>query len=259
MHPVVPYDPDALLSTRIREAARDGRTEEIRLLSNLWFSIDETEDKMNTKVEELLWVTTLLLAGTGKPGRKPRLDFFLMHLLNATLFLPSVLKSIPTQESRVTLMNVFLRTILLYVTMRGRPRVDPELMMSYTSNPAPPYTDSISGTSAMGDLNDRIRMNPWGQILRSVIHAPDPHTVKVIRTLYYASQHYGHTGIGEIVGIATTNGKKALKGIERVDGTVFIRAAGVVMNTLGWVSHGQTAGAWDYSGHGWDAAWDDED
>lgn len=44
--------------------------------------------EIDEKVEELIFLTTALLAGSGKPGSKPRLDFFLMHLVTASVFLP---------------------------------------------------------------------------------------------------------------------------------------------------------------------------
>ena len=255
----MPYDPDALFSARLREARKNGRPEEIRRLSALWFAADEPDEQLNIKVEELFWATTLLLAGTGKPGRKPRMDFFLMHLLNATLFLPSLLKAIPTQRSRADLTQAFLATALMIIILRGRPRIDTELMMSYCANPNPPHIEGAPilpvDSSAIGDPNDPACINPWTNILSSVIYAPDPHTVKAIRALYYASQHYGHTSAGDVVGTIGSDGQETLKGIGKVDGAVFVRAAGVVMDSLGWVSHGETAGDWDRSALGWDDAW----
>ena len=53
--------------------------------------------------------------------------------------------------------------------------------------------------------------------------------------------------------------KESLPGIGNIDGSIFVRAAGVVMSTLGWVSHGEPAGKWDTSGLGWDDAWKDSD
>ena len=257
--PVMPYNPDALLSTRTRETSKNGRPEEIRRLSALWFAAEEPDEQLNIKVEELFWATTLLFAGTGKPGRKPRLDFFLMHLLNATLFLPSLLKAVPTQQSKAELIHAFLATLLMIVLLRGRPRIDTELMISYSTNPSPPHVEGApilqADSSATGDPNDRACINPWIDILSSVIYVPDPHTIKAVRALYYASQHYGHTSAGDVVGTIGNNGQETLKGIGKVDGTVFVKAAGVLMDTLGWVSHGQTAGNWDRSALGWDDAW----
>lgn len=48
-----------------------------------------------------------------------------------------------------------------------------------------------------------------------------------------------------------------LPGIGKVDGTVFVRAAGVMVDTLGWGEGGEK-GEWDRSALGWDEAWIDE-
>lgn len=253
----MPYDPDALFSGRTRATSKNGRPEEIKRLSGLWFSVDDTEQGLNTKVEELFWLTTLLLVGTGKPGRKPRLDFFLMHLLNSTLFIPSLLKIIPTKESKVKLLKTYLPCAIMNILLRGRPRIDAELIMTYTATPSPPTPRTAevqTDTPVVGDPNDADYVNPWPAILADVVHGRDAHTVKAIRGLYYASQHYGTTPPGSVIG-ALVDGKETHKGIGKVDGTVFVRAAGVVMDTLGWVTHGQKAGDWDRTALGWDDAW----
>ena len=116
MKPVMPYDPDALLSKRIRDVLQDGRPEEIKRLSSLWkVDISKGQKELDAKVEELLWLTTLLLAGSGRQGRKPRLDFFLMHLLNSTLFIPSLLNAIPSAESKALLLRATVPIILIFL------------------------------------------------------------------------------------------------------------------------------------------------
>jgi hypothetical protein len=40
----------------------------------------------------------------------------------------------------------------------------------------------------------------------------------------------------------------ALEGIERLDGTLFVRVAGLTFDRLGWVDEGETAGRWDLDG-----------
>ncbi|CAL1713315.1 unnamed protein product [Somion occarium] len=258
LHPVMPYDPDALLSKRRRDAVKDGRAEEIQRLSALWkVDITRGQRELDEKVEELLWLTTLLFAGSGRRGRKPRLDFFLMHMLNVTLFVPSLLNAIPTIESKALLLRATLPVFLLYLIMRGRPRIDPELMMSYTANPRPPKSENAPApdSSALGDPRRDEFANPWPAIVASVLHAPDPHTVKAIRALYYAAQKYGTTPAGGAIGAFQPNGEETHKGTSKTDGTIFVRAAGVVMDVLGWVSHGQEEGTWDRSALGWDDAW----
>lgn len=262
LHPVMPYDPDALLSKRTNDARKDGRPEEIKRLAALWqVDISRGQEELDEKVEELLWLTTFLMAGSGKAGRKPRLDFFLMHGLNVSLFIPSLLKAIPTWKSKATLLNAMVPVILMYLITRGRPRINPELLMSYTATPRPPVSDKQPppDTSANGDPRSDVDYNPWPTIVASVVHAPDAHTVKAIRALYYAAQKYGATPAGGAIGAFQPNGEETHKGMAKADGTIFVRAAGVVMDTLGWVSHGQKEGQWDRSALGWDDAWKTDD
>lgn len=260
LKPVLPYDSDALLSKRFEDANKDGRPEEIARLADKWI-VDTSQGQagLDEKVEELLWVTTLLLASSGKKGRKPRLDFFLMHLLNVSLFVPSLLKAIPSTDSKVTLVRSLLPVILMYVLLRGRPRIDPLLLMSYTATPHPPVTPGQADSSALGDPTKEEYVDPWPAIVSSVQYAPDAHTVKAIRTLYYAAKQYGTTPAGGAIGAFGEDGTETHTGMTKVDGTIFVRAAGVVMNTLGWVNYGQKAGSWDRSALGWDDAWKNAD
>ena len=259
--PVMPYDPDALLSKRMRDALTNGRPEEIRRLSSL-FSVNATDSaEVQKRIEEVIWTATLLTFATGKHGREPRLDFFLMHVLTSCLFLPSFAKVLENPDSIARLLRLYVSVMLFVVLIRGRPRIDPSLMMSYTAFPQPPVHKTIidPDKSALGDPRDIECVNPWAAITASVIHAPDAHTVKSLRTLFYAAQRYGETPPGGMPGTFDENGKESLEGAAKLDGTIFIRAAGVLMYKLGWVSHGQKEGHWDRSALGWDAAWDGPD
>lgn len=262
----VPYDPDKTVAQYLTDTLKDGRPEEIRKLCATWWgneteSSDMQASNLDAKIEELFWTTTLFLCGTGKRGREPRLDFILMHALNATLFLPSLLKIVPSGASKVRLLSAFLSVMVMYVLARGRPRIDAGLVMSYTAVPRPPggSTEKLEPSAgAVGDPNETY--NPWLTICASVVHAPDAHTVKAIRALYYAAQHYGHEKARDGLSgcfVDEAQQKETLLGILELDGTLFVRAAGVVMDTLGWVSHGDEPGRWDFSGLGWDDAWKD--
>ncbi|OJT09868.1 hypothetical protein TRAPUB_13611 [Trametes pubescens] len=261
MAPVMPYDPDALLSARFHAACTDGRPAEIRRLSALW-QVDTArgQAELDDKAEELLWTTTLLLVGSGRRGRAPRLDFFLMHMLNASLFAPSLFKAIPTMESKATLLRALVPVLLIYLTVRGRPRIDAELVISYTDTPRAPNEKLLQpDTSAIGSPQESADFNPWPAMVASVVYAPDAHTLKAVRTLYYAAQRYGRRPPGTAIGAFDTEGRETHTGMAKVDGSIFVRAAGVVMDTLGWVTHGQKEGSWDRSGLGWDDAWKNED
>ena len=264
LHPVMPYDPDALLSKRASDARQGGRPEEIRRLAGLWY-IDTSrgQAELDEKVEELIWLATLLLASVSKPGRKPRLDFFLMHMVTSSLFVPSLLKVIPTVESKATLLHAMLPVIMMYTLVRGRPRINPNLLMSYSATPRPPTKQGLvtckRDASAIGDPTNEEYVNPWPEIVASVLHAPEAHVVKTIRTLYFAAQKYGTTPAGQAIGAFKRGGDETHEGAARMDGTIFVRAAGVIMDTMGWVSHGQKEGSWDRSALGWDDAWNNEE
>jgi len=244
MKPVMPYDPDALLSKRRRDALTDGRPEEIRRLASLW-RVDASS--FDTNLQELITVATLLLVGTGKPGRAPRLDFFLMHVVTSSLFLPTFSRSL-SPASMARLLRTYLAVMMMIMLVRGRPRIDCALAMGYSATPHAPDARAQA-----------VEANPWPAIIDEVVHAPDAHTVKTIRTLNYAAQRWGETPPGGIPGALDAEGRETLAGISSVDGTLFVRTAGVVLNTLGWITHGQKEGKWDRSALGWDAAWDGPD
>lgn len=260
MKPVMPFVPDVHMRVRFSEAWTDGRPEEIRRLTSLW-QVDTTrgQAEIDDKVEELLWATTLLLASTTPRGRKPRLDFFWMHTLTMSLLLPSLLSAIPSLESKVTLLQGFLSLMLLYITARGRPRIDVDLLMSYTDTPRPPNVLGPSpdpGASALGDPQNAADCSPWPAMISSVLHSPDAHTLKVVRTLCYAAQRYGRTPPGGAIGaFVGENGRETLPGTAKMDGTIFIRAAGLVMDTKGWVSHGQEERPWVTAPMCWEGVW----
>lgn len=131
LHPPMPYDPDAILPARIRLALANGGAEEIhRICSQYGLSGDFEEADLASKVEECIWVSTLLLASTGREGRKPRLDFFLMHLVTSSLFLRPLFGVLEKPTHIVALLNAYIRVLVLTTLTRGRPRINPGLLMS---------------------------------------------------------------------------------------------------------------------------------
>ncbi|KAF7985825.1 hypothetical protein HWV62_492 [Athelia sp. TMB] len=261
--PVMPYDANISVLDHVRMAAEDGRPAAIRALVERWFSEEESNLDIGRKHAELTWFATLQLAGTGRPGREPRPDFFLMHVLTSSFFLPSLDALISHPEHRIRLLKGFLAAALFIGVTRGRPRINPNLLMSYTATPAPPKNAGAApqyaaSSSALGDPNDIEATNPWDAIIESALHAPESHIVKAVRVLYYAAQKFGATPAGGVPGALDAAGDETITGMRNADGTVFVRAAGVLMDQLGWVAHGQEAGSWDGSGLGWEAAWDGE-
>lgn len=266
LHPPMPYDPDALLSLRTKLALDNGGAEEIhRICSQYGLFGDFNEVDIACKVEECIWVTTLLLASTGREGRKPRLDFFLMHLVTSSLFLQSFFSVLEKPGHKSALLNAYIPVLILITLTRGRPRINPELLMSYTDIPRPPVSPgklSESSRTFIGNPENDSDYNPWPAIIEAAQYYHDSHVPKTIRTLIFAARNYGDKAPGEAIGaFYRDSGAETHKGTGKMDGTIFVRAAGLVMSTFGWVGYGDSEkGAdWDRSALGWDAAWDSGD
>ncbi|KAJ7122352.1 hypothetical protein C8R44DRAFT_876649 [Mycena epipterygia] len=265
LKPILPYEPDALAMHRFRKFASDSdRAAELTRIYSKW-SIDTTltgaaaDAEFASKAEECLWQATLLLAATSKPGRKPRLDFFLMHVLTSSLCIPSLLTILPDPVHKAQLLQGYARAGALYVLLRGRPRIDIPLIMSYPEFPRPPAHTPVGGKDALGDPQVRGETDPWLAIVQNALHHKDAHVIKAVRTMYYSAQRYGATRPGAAIGARDTEGAETHKGAGIMDGTVFVRAAGVLTDALGWVAYGGKEGDWDRSALGWDAAWEGED
>ncbi|KAJ7751458.1 hypothetical protein B0H16DRAFT_1548547 [Mycena metata] len=259
--PILPYDPNALLSARFRAvAASPTHPAALKAIYSQW-PLDTTGSREHfaAKAEECIWQATLLLAATGKPNRSPRLDFFLMHLLTSAICLPRMLEVFEDGLHKAQLLQGYARVTALYVILRGRPRIDIPLLMSYSEFPHPPTQAQLpwGGADAVGEPGKEGETDPWPAILQNALHHKDAHEVKTIRSLYYGAKHYGQRPAGGAIGARDEEGKETHVGAGTMDGTIFVRAAGVVSDTLGWVAWGEKEGEWDRSALGWDAAWED--
>lgn len=79
----------------------------------------------------------------------------------------------------------------------------------------------------MGNPRVEIYVNPWPEMIRSVLDAPDAHTLEAIRVLYYAAHMYGKTSPGGMIGAYLPDGMELHAGMAKVDGTIFVMAVGV--------------------------------
>ncbi|PWN20400.1 hypothetical protein BCV69DRAFT_208620 [Microstroma glucosiphilum] len=181
------------------------------------------------KWTELIWVVVLLLGATSRPGKQLRHDFFLMHAHNATLFLPSLLPQL-TIASRIKLLDALWRTIFTYWVARGRPvfYIEGTLLES--------TTEPVKPTAAQHN---------------------DEHAAKALRSLIHYAEHLSHTPAGTFSlpsGIKdAVQGREVFPGLEKLDGTAFIRTAGQLLQNQGWP--GEEKENWDFEGLGYDEAW----
>lgn len=252
-------------------------------------ALSESESK--DMLEQLAFFATLLFAGTSKPNRKPRLDFFLMHVLTSSLFVEPLMGVLKEGRSRRMLLAAYFPVAVAYMLMRGRPRVGCEVIMGYEACPVPMSRRSNSNEKvngapeaqegaklpgALGNPMKREYINAWAGMLPHVLPAKDSHTLKAWRSLYVYAQRFGNVPPGGVIGAfcAKSGGEsqaevdkgleETLPGASKLDGSVFVRAAGVLVDTMGWVGPediggGDEEGSWDRSGLGWDEAWKGEE
>ncbi|PPR00337.1 hypothetical protein CVT24_004358 [Panaeolus cyanescens] len=253
----LPYMPEKMPFPLLRDAlAKSAAAGPI--VSQFRISNNPTPTEVSNAIEEIIWVSNLLLFASGKRGRKTRLDFFLMHLVTCSVFLQPLCDTLEKPEYQAKLLRAYVAGIILVMMWRGVPRIDPELAMLPTATPRPPVVNGRVRTAALGDPNDDAAYNPWPAIIEDAQYHTDAHLVKAIRGVLYASQRYGHTKAGDVPGAYRDDEKtkEVFSGIGKVDGTVFVRSAGVLMDQLGWMTYGQKMGDWNFVALGWDEAWD---
>lgn len=261
--PIMPYNRDFTIYDHLRNFMASDKPKRAAALIAKYYVDDAGGDaEFDAKIEECVWVSVLLTFATGKEGRKPRLDFFLMHLVTSCIFFPSLFRVLPNPTHKAHLLRGFVTNIVLLTILRGRPVIKPDLLMSYTDVPRPPVTITLPAPhpTSLGDPSKDEDYNPWPVLIAAGLPYPDSHHPKVMRSLVYAAQQYGDVAPGKAVGAflrgSTT---ESHPGTAKMDGTIFVRAAGMLMDYMGWVTYGDAPleGDWDRSGLGWDEAWDD--
>ena len=80
-----------------------------------------------------------------------------------------------------------------------------------------PVTGDAEADSGRSQHDEDDGSNPWMRVLASAVDHDDEHATKVVRSLYYASQHFGTSQKGMFT--------SSLPGSELMDGSIFIRGA----------------------------------
>lgn len=117
--------------------------------------------------------------------------------------------------------------------------------------PTPPISAPHPDPSALGKSTPFA--NPWLALTQSALAYPEEHVAKAMRALAHYGAIYGTRPVGSF----SLGDEKGLDGAEDVlDGTLFVRVAGELMNTMGWVREGKPKGGYDRAGLGWDELWE---
>ncbi|KAG2031137.1 hypothetical protein BDR03DRAFT_928361 [Suillus americanus] len=183
------------------------------------WTIDPSQPgEIERKMEECIWTSTILYTiGGWNKDRGLRADFFFMHLVTSSLFLPSLLPYLP-QDSQVLLLRGYFASTLGWWITRGFPRLDIQGFLSATSH--------ISSETKVA--------NPFLDIVQSAMTHPDNHILKIQRAFGHFSSLYGARPKGSF-------GDTELEGAEALDGSLFLRAARLTeeyMSERAWSQEG---------------------
>jgi Questin oxidase-like len=167
-----------------------------------------------------------------------------MHLVTSSLFFPAIVAYFPPHAIRLLFRSYLCTALALWITKQKPALHIKEFMSSTSISPQDPNaTLKLSHKPAKGTLAPEIvTPNPWLAIIPSVLEHPDDHLCKITRSLIHWANLFGSRPVGYWAG-----GKEELEGIEALDGTLFLRVAGLTMGELGWAKEGQDVGEWDHS------------
>ena len=167
---------------------------------------------------------------------------FRLHLATSALFLPSII-AVLTPRSQRTLLRAFLAYAIAWWVERARPEINIKLFYEKTTAfPAPPKLAKrdTEGWFAPEGVPAGCA-NPWLNILDTALVHPNEHLPKIIRSLAYFAERYGHRPRGYFA-------NSGLDGAEELDGTVFVRIAGLTLDRVQWAGEGPPFRHWDRHG-----------
>lgn len=212
-------------------------------------SVTPDKDVLRKKFEEVVWMNAIAYGVGGYAGRNQgedenkefNGDFFYMHLVTSSLMTISLLNTLSPASASLLLRTYFIFSLVLYVA-RGRPPLPiADFYAATTTAPSPPSSPTLK--PADETLPPSETPNPWLPILQTTLVHPNEHLCKAQRALYHYAETLGGTPAGHFTGIV-----KGLDGAEKLDGSLFVRIAGLTANRLGWMREGQTKRTWDNGG-----------
>ena len=162
-----------------------------------------------------------------------------MHLVTSSLMIVSQLNVLSPSSSVLLLRTHFVNCLAVYVS-RGRPALP--IADFYARTTAMPTPSTAVPTSAKDTLPPAGTPNPWLAIVQTTLVHPDEHLCKLQRALMHYAEVYGGAEPGAFTALTE------LEGAELLDGTLFVRAAGLTAGRLGWMREGEEKRGWDFAG-----------
>jgi len=211
--------------------------------ASLWEADTSTSQAVSKCVEEISWVVSIIYGVGGYRKGKPfTADFFAMHFVNASLFIPSFLVHLTAEAQRV-LLRSFFATAISYWISQGRAQLNIEEFYANTSATPPipgpnptPHPDTLS--------KDNLSPNAWYPVLQSTLVHPNEHLLKLERALSHYAALYGTSPVGRFKAA-----EEELPGSRLLDGSIFLRTAWLSLERCGWVREGVDERVyWDFGG-----------
>ncbi|GLB42753.1 putative protein of unknown function (DUF4243) [Lyophyllum shimeji] len=210
--------------------------------------VDATNPRdVERKIEELGWMNTLIYGVGGWSKDKPfNADFFHMHLVTSSIFLASYAAYL-TPSSQEHLLRGYMLVCLAWWVSRGRPNLDIKGFYEATSaypKPVGPLPSPNRGALHPADPDKAVTPNPFLPIIQNAVVHPDDHYPKLNRALAHYCTLYGSREAGQPDFKVTQ-----LPDADKLDGSVFIRIAGLTAARMGRVREGEDpADSWDRHG-----------
>jgi len=211
----------------------------VREYAQQWGCDTSTPAAVDQRIEEMAWVVSIIYGIGGCRKDKPfKADFFTMHLVTSSLFLPSFVAHLTPTSTRAFLRSYFA-VVLGYWVSQGRPKFDIRNFYAATSSPEPAGEKPIPNPGTLDKGN--VFPNAWYPLLQSTLMHPGEHLLKLERAFAHYASLYGTTPKNHFKDVD-------LEGIEELDGTLFLRAAWLSLNRNGWMREGDEEGGWDFDG-----------
>ncbi|KAG1857737.1 hypothetical protein DFJ58DRAFT_715931 [Suillus subalutaceus] len=163
--------------------------------------------EIERKIGECIWTSSVMYALGG------------MHLVNSSLFLPSLVAYL-SPRAQVLLLRAYLSSVIAWFVVIGRPSLNFKSFFESTSTvPNPPNSPAVPPNA----------------------QTPNPFLPLIQRAFAHFSTIYGARPKGYFAGTE-------LDGAEELDGSLFVRAAVLTADYMGWVREGEEASMWSLKG-----------
>ncbi|KAH9914000.1 uncharacterized protein BXZ73DRAFT_106782 [Epithele typhae] len=194
-----------------------------------------TPEALSAKVEQLIWTNAILygvggwVARENSPFKKFNADFFLCHAPRHLLHLPPHFIHTLSPRASVLLLQSYFSMGLCWYIGQGRGALDlPGFYAATTTTPAPPLPPPAPHAITL--TPDDAAPNPWLPLVQSTLVHPAEHLCKITRALLHGAMAYGGRVPADFAGTALAGAGDVL------DGSLFVRVAGLTQDRIGWLS-----------------------